>query len=171
MLRSTVYKASQWIWPQRINTGAKGGKRQQEGGHSLENGIIIGLVQFFQVLPSHRGTGLVVFKCSNMAHESICTQMPFSVEFTVTRGAANARQSKWARMHDGISAKINTRRCPHPHPRTPPQMIAQREVLVEASADGNTCHDGSHRVIPRMHEKKKKKEKSNDTPQPKEHYQ
>lgn len=57
MLQSTVYKASQWIWSQRIYTGVKGGKRQQEGGHSLENGIIIGLVQFFQVLPLHQGRG------------------------------------------------------------------------------------------------------------------
>lgn len=45
-------------------------------------------------------------------------------------------QRKWAWMHDGISAKINTQRCP--------QMIAQREVLVEASADRNTCCESSH---------------------------
>lgn len=54
-------------------------------------------------------------------------------------------------MHDGISAKINIQRCP--------QMIAQREVLVEASADRNTCCDSSHRVIRCM-------QKSNDMPQP-----
>lgn len=54
-------------------------------------------------------------------------------------------------MHDGISAKINIQRCP--------QMIAQREVLFEASADRNTCCDSSHRVIRCM-------QKSNDMPQP-----
>ncbi len=54
-------------------------------------------------------------------------------------------------MHDGISAKINIQRCP--------QMIAQREVLVEASADRNTCCDSSHGVIRCM-------QKSNDMPQP-----
>lgn len=60
-------------------------------------------------------------------------------------------QRKWAWMHDGISAKINIQRCP--------QMIAQREVLVEASADRNTCCDSSHGVIRCM-------QKSNDMPQP-----
>ena len=38
-------------------------------------------------------------------------------------------------------------------------MIAQREVLVEASADGNTCCDSSYGAIPCM-------QKSNDMPQP-----
>lgn len=54
-------------------------------------------------------------------------------------------------MHDGIFAKINIHRCP--------QMIAQREALVEASADRNTCCDSSHGVIRCM-------QKSNDMPQP-----
>lgn len=62
-----------------------------------------------------------------------------------------ANQRKWAWMHDGIFAKINIQCCP--------QMIAQREVLVEASADRNACCDSSHGAIRCM-------QKSNDMPQP-----
>lgn len=58
---------------------------------------------------------------------------------------------KWAWIHYVISAKINIQRSP--------QMIAQRELLVEVSADRNKCCDSSHGAICCT-------QKSNDMPQP-----
>lgn len=60
-------------------------------------------------------------------------------------------QRKQARTHDGISAKINIQLCP--------QIIAQREVFGEASADRNTCCGSSHKMSRCM-------QKSNEVPQP-----
>lgn len=56
-------------------------------------------------------------------------------------------------MHDGNSAKVNIQPC------NPPWVIAQREVLIEASIDRNTSCDSSHGAIRCM-------QKWNDTPQP-----
>lgn len=54
-------------------------------------------------------------------------------------------------MRDGISANINI--------QARPQMIAQRQVLGEASEGTNTCCGGSHGAIQCMR-------KSNDKPPP-----
>lgn len=85
-----------------------------------------------------------------MAQAPLCAHSIFSLVYDDMQGHCSD-QRKWAWTHDGISAKINIQHRP--------QTIAQREVLVEASAERNTCCDSSHGAIRCM-------QKSNDMPQP-----